>query len=268
MRIQGLDVSSIQGVMDWNKVKASSREYAFLKCTEGTMGRDSRFYNYCAPARDAGILIGAYHFAYVSSPAEAQIEFFFKSSGGIGSAPGELPPVIDIESPDPARWQQHGITGKYALDWVTKAVETAKKLWGRAPIIYTGPYWWKSAGGYLANAIEFLECKLWVANYVGPSKDGLMHEEWLPAETKNPIVPAPWKEWTFWQHGGLHQPGCALDCDQDLFQGSYDDLRELALLPPEAPTVPVLDPAVTLQSTLNIMVEDFEEQRRKDEKDS
>jgi len=68
----GPDVSSHQGAIDWGKVKGAYST-AFIKATEGRTFTDERLGTNLKGARDAGISIGAYHFARPdnnSAPAE------------------------------------------------------------------------------------------------------------------------------------------------------------------------------------------------------
>ena len=41
--IKGLDVSSIQGIIDWNAVAAQGYQFAILRCGVGNNGIDSMF---------------------------------------------------------------------------------------------------------------------------------------------------------------------------------------------------------------------------------
>ena len=82
------------------------------------------------------------------------------------------------------------------------------------------------------------EYPLWIANYTHSNV-------WAPPEGANPIVPAPWDDWLFWQFSAkgsrLQIPGItAVPVDRDVFRGDLDGLRRLANIDPEAVTRPDL----------------------------
>ncbi len=60
--VHGIDVSKWQGHIDWQAVKASGVEFAFIKATEGGDLLDSRFKRYTSDARAAGIPTGRLSF--------------------------------------------------------------------------------------------------------------------------------------------------------------------------------------------------------------
>jgi lysozyme len=75
-------------------VKASGQAFAFIKATEGTDFRDSRFSENWSLAREQGLLTGAYHFFTFCSPGLPQAENF------LAVAPREartLPLAVDVE---------------------------------------------------------------------------------------------------------------------------------------------------------------------------
>ena len=63
----GIDVSYHNGVIDWNKVKASGIQFAILRVgyrayVSGSIGADSKFRTYITDAQKAGIKVGVYFF--------------------------------------------------------------------------------------------------------------------------------------------------------------------------------------------------------------
>ena len=72
----GIDVSSWQGKIDWSKVKKAGIEFAILRAGFGwgKDNTDTRFEEYYAGARLAGIPVGAYHYSYAVSVSEAKKE--------------------------------------------------------------------------------------------------------------------------------------------------------------------------------------------------
>lgn len=61
---RGMDVSAYQGVQDWAALKAKGVTFAFAKASEGERSRDTRFDTHIAGIVKAGLVPGAYHFAW------------------------------------------------------------------------------------------------------------------------------------------------------------------------------------------------------------
>ena len=70
--VRGIDVSINQGDIKWDKVRRDGYRFAFIKASAGDAKKPTipekipnlNFTNNMKKARDAGILAGAYHFAY------------------------------------------------------------------------------------------------------------------------------------------------------------------------------------------------------------
>lgn len=69
----GIDVSSHNGVIDWQAVKADGVDFAMIRAGRGsgTGSLDPRFYFNMKKANEAGIKCGAYWFSYALTPADA-----------------------------------------------------------------------------------------------------------------------------------------------------------------------------------------------------
>lgn len=199
--VRGVDVSSYQGEIDWQKLASQDISFAFIKATEGSSWVDEKFsYNY-AQAREAGLRVGAYHFFSYDSPGRTQAENFIEV---VEKFPGMLPPVIDIEfygdkeanPPEPAQVRSQ-------LDVLITMLEDH---YGRKPILYaTG----KSYTLYLADRYE--ECDIWIRNVL-----------------TNPKLPDG-REWTFWQYTDRRRldgyQGQEDDIDLNVFCGTEEEFR-------------------------------------------
>lgn len=197
--VRGLDVSHYQGNIDFHQVKASGQAFVFAKCTE--YNADDKYAQNKAGAKAAGLLFGGYHFFHPSRDAKGQADTFLKIAKLVA---GDLLPVLDWESTDGVPSSLDRARGRVWLDAVEKAC-------GKTPIIYGSPYFLQA----LALDDSFKRYPLWVANY-GVSA---------------PLVPAPWKTWTFWQNSdkgnipgvpGSHE-------DTDLFNGPLENLKKLII---------------------------------------
>jgi lysozyme len=74
MSYNGIDVSSYQGSVDWNKVSKQNVDFAILRASMGKASRALRFKANAAGALAAGLQAGAYHYSYATSVAQAHTE--------------------------------------------------------------------------------------------------------------------------------------------------------------------------------------------------
>ncbi|MBM9498695.1 glycoside hydrolase family 25 protein [Leptospira sp. 201903071] len=92
--IRGIDVSHHQGKIDWDRVPKSEISFVYIKATEGGDFRDPSFAINWKEARQAGFLVGAYHFFTLCKSGAEQAENFIKR---VPKESDALPPVIDLE---------------------------------------------------------------------------------------------------------------------------------------------------------------------------
>ncbi|MEO5710732.1 MAG: GH25 family lysozyme [Nocardioidaceae bacterium] len=218
----GIDVSHWQGSINWSKVKASGKQFAFMKATESTTYTDTAFATNWAGAASVGIYRGAYHFARpstASGSAVKQAEYFVSKVGSFQGA-GTMPPVLDLEAT--------GGLGVTALrTWTQTWLTRVEQLTGRVPILYFSPSFWETN---LGNSTAFTRYPLWIAHYT----------------TSGPRVPGGWPTWTFWQRTSSGSvSGISGNVDMNNFNGSTAQLAALAHTSggssapvPPGPTVP------------------------------
>ena len=80
--VAGIDVSSYQTEVNWQKVKAAGIEFVFIRVgirgsTEGRIYEDELAQVHYAGAKEAGLKIGAYFFSQAITPKEAEEEAWF-----------------------------------------------------------------------------------------------------------------------------------------------------------------------------------------------
>lgn len=98
--MNGIDVSQHNGVIDWDKVKASGKvDFAILRCgfgREHSRQIDKQFERNYAECTRLGIPVGVYHYSYAQSPedAEKEAEFCLKLIKGKRF---QMPVWYDIE---------------------------------------------------------------------------------------------------------------------------------------------------------------------------
>lgn len=193
---RGIDVSYYQGNIDWSAVAQAGVVFSFIKATEGTLTIDPQFHANWNGAHAAGLLRGAYHFYHPGADPHQQAEHFLNVAQ-IG--PGDLPPVLDIETPGEASEIIAGIQV-----WLA-AVEHRT---GKTPILYTDPGFWATL-----KTPGFGRFPLWIAEY------GVVE----------PTVPTGWSAWTFWQFSeAMSIQGIKGFVDFDVFQGTLSDLQRMA----------------------------------------
>ena len=158
----GIDVSTWQGKINWNKVKASGVNFVIIRIGYGK-GRygsksctlDNRFTSYVKGASEAGLPIGIYFYSYATSEEQAlkEAEFTIEQLDGV---PVSFPIAYDIED-------------AYILKHTTKNERTAMvKTYmdtiaaaGYYPMFYCNQNWYNN---YL-NASDLKDYDFWYARY-------------------------------------------------------------------------------------------------------
>jgi lysozyme len=155
--------------VDFKKAKAAGLDFVFIKASQAAWADPDIVYNWQA-AKDAGLLRGAYHFLVWNVDPVRQADFF---CGLLHQCPPEIGYVCDFE------WWQ--TTPTNALDICRRFVERVEANTGKPPFIYTAPGFWNQYG---SKDEKWARYPLWVAHW----------------QVTKPIVPAPWKDWAFWQY--------------------------------------------------------------------
>lgn len=204
--VWGLDVSHYQGTVHWASVAQKGYKFAFIKATEGDTWTDPRFRTNWRGAKAAGLVRGAYHYYEPGRDPQQQAEHFLSTvwpgSGQPLLAPGDLPPVLDIET-----------TGGWSSEEVVREIQgwlsLVQQRTLRIPILYTNRGFWDGL-----RTLQFSGYPLWVAEY--------------GAAAPSPL-PAGWQQWSFWQHSQTGRiQGIQGDVDLNLFRGSLQDLQQMA----------------------------------------
>ncbi len=92
--ILGIDVSSHNGDIDFEKVKSDGFSFVIIKATEGENHHDPKFDTNYDKARAAGLKVGAYHFFRKKTDGLNQAKNFLEM---VGWRKLDLPLVVDIE---------------------------------------------------------------------------------------------------------------------------------------------------------------------------
>lgn len=200
--LTGIDVSYYQGNVGWAAVKSSGRSFAFARVSDGLNYPDTKFAQNWPAMKTAGLTRGVYQFFRPSQDANAQAQLLIdKLTANGGLKPGDLPPVLDLESAD----------GLASATVVAKAKTWLAKVeakYGVKPIVYTAAFMTPVIGN------NFTAYPLWVANY----------------QTTCPTMPGAWTKWKFWQNSDSGSvAGISGNVDTNLFDGNATLLGALTL---------------------------------------
>jgi lysozyme len=203
--LPGIDVSHYQQAIDWTTLARAGFQYCFMKATDGAAGVDRSFARHWRDASAAGLIRGAYHFFRPAVSVAAQAALFLRTVEQL--QPGDLPPVLDLESPQD--WASILPRERTAL--TVSWLETVEQHLGATPIVYLSPAF---ACETLGDATALARYPVWLAHYT---------------LAEAPSIPKPWKSWTFWQHSKGRAPGVSVPVDLNRFNGSRDELEALTV---------------------------------------
>ena len=197
--VEGIDVSYWDGTIDWSKVKASGKVFAIARIGDGTYV-DPTFDKNWAAIQAAGMIRGAYQFFRAADDPTALANIVVSKVGKLGA--DDLPVTIDVEVADgvaAATYEAHIQT------WIARVTAGT----GKAPIVYTGKYFWNDSVKSTAQSAN----ALWIAQY-GPTC---------------PDLPSPWLDWKFFQYTDKGTvAGISSAVDLDRFNGTRDALLAFA----------------------------------------
>jgi GH25 family lysozyme M1 (1,4-beta-N-acetylmuramidase) len=227
-KVKGIDVSHWQGNIDWTQVYKAGYVFAFVKATEGDGLLDPKFITNITNAKNAGVIVGPYHFARpdLGNTAIAEADYFVSKAGDYIKS-GYLRPALDIECdpvPPCANMPSKTTLVKWVHDWMNRV----KDKTGVEPIIYTGPSFSRT---YLNSSVA-------------------VYNIWISHWTYDPDNTSPdtgiWSGWDFWQYSNKGSvPGIDGDVDLNVFNGDLSRLNTFVIT--GAPTT--VCPGVTVTSS-------------------
>ena len=196
--VRGIDVSHHQGDVDFKRVRAAGHAFVYLKATEGGDFVDDRFAENWRAARDAGLVVGAYHFFTFCSPGKTQAANFTRM---VPVEEAALPPVLDIERDGNCA---RAITSAELTAEVRAMADELRVSYGRAPLLYFDAVFFR---GF--PALGDLELGIWLRD-VGSSPEP-------PGAGAGGAGVPPWVLWQFSDRGRVD--GVVGDVDLDAFAG-------------------------------------------------
>lgn len=217
--IKGIDISVVQGNIDFNAVAAQDIKFCIIKGAEGNSGVDPNLAKNLAGCKAAGILTGVYSFLYPlpTIPSQPTRDPKWQAQKHFSVAQGELG-FIDLEWAAPQDWAKWGQSANQICDWTLTYLAEYTRLNGSKPILYSYPYFLNA----IKPPADFAQYPLWIASYV-----------------PTPVIPKPFTDWVCWQTtggGGKLPNGCSVDTDlcKDL---SLWGVQDTAPVVPSVPSV-------------------------------
>lgn len=124
----GIDISSHQGFIDWDKVSSDKNiRFVYIKATEGSTYRSPHYIYNTAMAKRYGLLVGSYHYITSTSSIDQQFKSF--SEFAVKSAQ-DLIPMVDVEVR--GNWSRAQLQ-----DSVDKFCQLVEVHYGVQPMIYS-----------------------------------------------------------------------------------------------------------------------------------
>ena len=201
-RLEGIDISHWQGTIDWTKVRAAGKKFAYIKASEHTSFVDDKYQTNRSRAKSAGLKVGAYHFARPNigtADAYAEADHFIETADWTS---GELRPVLDLEDTG-------GLSSAALQTWVKAFLQRIHDRTGVRAVIYVSPSFWSSKMGnsnwFAKNGYDVL----WIAHWTTAGSPSVPAENWGG------------ESWTFWQYtsdGSV--PGISGRVDLDRYNGT------------------------------------------------
>lgn len=196
--LTGADVSEYQGMIDWEKYKASGIDFVYIRLCNGTT-LDKYALRNARECRRLGIPFGFYCYWHPMFRADRQAKLLRDYTR---SAKATLVPMLDIEDHD----DQRPIT---IINKLARSVKVLQEAFNKPPVLYTGAWFWNVR----VKSARFSHCPLWVAQYVHYSlvkfRDPAHR---IPADPANwaayakshprPVNVVGWSVWSAWQFAG------------------------------------------------------------------
>lgn len=205
-KLMGIDVSAYQHLsganINWPSVYSQNYKFAYVKATEGGKKTNRYFEEDMNAGFNAGLKMGAYHFARpdLNNPTDEVACFISITKTYLHE--GYLRPMLDVE--DPAK----NIVGGWGTlaTWIHQWMDTFESQTGIKPIIYLNH-------DYSTNLCS-----------VDPTIKE--YDLWICDLDYSPPRQACWYDWSFWQYSWTGSvSGITGPVDMDYFNGDISKLN-------------------------------------------
>ncbi|MDB6029280.1 MAG: hypothetical protein JWM68_5503 [Verrucomicrobiales bacterium] len=213
-RASGIDVSRFQGTINWTSVRGAGITFAWAQATRGAYLTNVNFVANMNNGKAAGVLMGAYHYAFpaTNSPS-VEADYFWALAGPHILADGKtLMPMLDIEHFD----GHVGATSysDWATQWYNNVIAKAAAAGVSIDIILY------SSACFMCNFNSSLSgFGSDVANYGGDPQTGT---PWSACSGCNFWGGGAWDFWQYSSTGAI--PGISGNVDLDVFNGTEAQL--------------------------------------------
>ena len=206
----GIDVSGHNDIINWDKVKASGVEFAFIRCggrgygEAGNCYEDTLFLNNIKGAKDAKVKVGVYFFSQARTAYEA-LEEASLTLAKLNGMSLDLPVVMDWETESYYRtWK---LAAEDLKNCITAFCSTIAQN-GYTPMVYLDGSNINRLGSYFGEV--FSKYKLWYAYPYAVYSDGSSYK------TGDTVPPRNYS-YAYWQYSWNGKvPGISTPVDLDL----------------------------------------------------
>lgn len=202
MEIKGIDISSWQGKIDWNKVANYGMDFAILRITESGNVIDGQFENNFAGCNKYKIPVGVYKYSYAMTIAEIQSEAR-KVVSVLNGRKIQFPVFLDLEH------NNQRTLGSESIHNMADAFREIVKAAGYKFGIYCNVDWYNTVICSHLKKHDF-----WIARY--PANDN-----GTVVERLRPNVGVGWQ---YSSKGKV--PGISGNVDMDVFYKDYRDSNQ------------------------------------------
>ena len=165
--IKGIDVSSFQGNISWDKVSKTDVKFAIIRSVTKNENLDTRFWANYRGAKAYGLDVAVYLFSYALTTDKAISD----AENLISKLNGEKPVIwLDLE------YSEQGKLGKDKVTEIATAFVKTCQNNGYECNIYSNLDWYKNY--YHADKLKALGCKFWIARY--GTNDGFIQNKYKP----------------------------------------------------------------------------------------
>lgn len=187
--MNGIDVSQWQGYIDFSQVRRAGIELVYIKASEGTDFVDPFFHRNYANAKNAGLMVGFYHYLTARNVEEARQEAYHFVSVTEGLVnDGKM--VMDIEDIG-------GLSREEVNAIARTFLESVEEFSGRSAAIYADD---DTAAEILTADLTVYP--LWLAQY----------------DAEEPMLEGAWETWAGWQYTDMGRvAGIQGNVDRDIF---------------------------------------------------
>jgi lysozyme len=200
--IRGIDISSYQKNINWNRIDPAEVNFVLIKATEGGDFKDPTFQSNWQHVRERKLISGAYHFFTFCKSGQEQAKNYIET---VPPAKYTLPPVIDLEFIGNCKKIPTSAELEKELQSFMDLVEVQ---YHRKPLLYTTHEFYDR---YLRG--KYPTTPIWISDFYSWNK--------LPTLSDG-------KTWTFWQYSERGKvAGIDTLVDLDVFNGTQAQFEKL-----------------------------------------